>query len=281
MTHPDLLPGPDETLDLLTGSWWILQLARGHRFNTDDLLTAWLGLQARPSALRVLDLGAGIGSVGLMVLQALPPDARLTSLEVQPVSLGLARRTAALNGITERVDMRLGDLRDPRALADCGRFPLVLANPPYLQPGRAVASPHPQRAAARLELHGDIFDYCVAASRHLAPGGRFCFCHSARDPRPERAADQAGLTVLSRREVVFGHGQAPMLALFECAWRGLRRDPDALTIRNAEGAWTPAYLAIRRELKAHDPRSPLPPRPTTPKALATKTASHPPGGRVR
>lgn len=249
MSHPDIQPGPGETVDRLTGAWWILQLARGHRFNTDDVLTAWTGLAARPGASRVLDLGAGVGSVGLMVLQELEETATLTSVEVQRVSVELARRTAELNGITGRVEMRLGDLRDPDALSGAGCFPLVLANPPYLPPERAVASPHPQRAAARLELHGDVFDYCRAAAHQLTEDGRFCFCHSAKDPRPERAIHAAGLSRLGRREVVFRHGQPPMLALLECGWTGEAEEREPLCIRGADGQWTAAYRAVRRRMR--------------------------------
>jgi len=249
MNHPDVQIGQDETLDRLTGAWWILQLARGHRYNTDDVLTAWTALKVRPEVERVLDLGSGVGSVGLMVLQELPAGATLTSLEVQAVSAGLARRTAALNGITGRVDMRHGDLRDDAILVDCDAFPLILANPPYLSPGKAVASPHPQRAAARLELHGDVFDYCRTAASKLAEDGRFCFCHSARDPRPERAITDAGLRILARRDVVFRHGQPPMLALFECGWTGPRVKRTPLCIRGQDGRWAQPYLEIRRTMR--------------------------------
>jgi tRNA1Val (adenine37-N6)-methyltransferase len=249
MCRPHVELGPGETLDRLSGAWWVLQLERGHRFNTDDVLTAWTALAARPGVRRVLDLGAGVGSVGLMVLQELPPSARLVSLEVQEVSVALARRTAALNGIRARVDQRHGDLRDPEALGGVGLFPLVLANPPYLEPHKAVASPHPQRAAARLELHGDVFDYCRCAARHLREDGRFCFCHSARDPRPERAIEQAGLKLLGRRDVFFRHGQQPMLALFECGFAGEASPRSAITIRDAQGHWTEPYLAVRRAMR--------------------------------
>ncbi len=89
MARPDPQLGPGETLDRLSGAWWILQLERGHRFNTDDVLTAWTGLEAAPRARTVLDLGAGVGSIGLMVLQELGDEARLVSLEVQRVSVEL------------------------------------------------------------------------------------------------------------------------------------------------------------------------------------------------
>ena len=70
--------GEPVTLDPLAGDWKLFQLKRGHRFSTDDLLVAWCAQQARPGAQRLLDIGAGIGSVGLMTLAGMPEDAHLT-----------------------------------------------------------------------------------------------------------------------------------------------------------------------------------------------------------
>lgn len=252
---------PDETLDRLVGSWRILQLRDGHRYNTDDLLVAWTALRARPDASRVLDLGAGVGSVGLAALWGLPPAARLVAVEVQARSSELARRTIALNGLQGRVthhhrDLRELDgdpLRDERG--DLALFDLVTANPPFLPAARATLSPHPQRAAARVELHGDITDYARVAARHLAPGGRFCFCHAAADPRCEPAVGAAGLRVLARREVVFREGSAPHLALYTCAHAGEGESEGEggeaeapLLIRHADGARSEAFRGIRRAL---------------------------------
>ena len=81
------------TLDLLAGDWRIFQLHDGHRFSTDDLLTAWTAARAQPTARRLLDLGAGIGSVGLLILWRLANDAHLSMVEVQALSHELAART--------------------------------------------------------------------------------------------------------------------------------------------------------------------------------------------
>lgn len=246
---PPVALRPGETLDRLSGAWWILQLARGHRYAADDVLTAAAGLEAAPGALRVLELCAGLGSVGLMVLQRLAPEARLVTLEVQQVSHALQRRTIALNDLTGRVVPLLGDLREPEHLASQAPFDLILANPPYLPPRSATPSPHPQRAAARLELHGDVFDLCRAVAPHLAPAGRFCLCYSARDPRPERAIAAAGLSLLARQDVRFRHDQPPMIALFTCAWQGERSDPPEISLRGPDGAWTEAWRRVRRRLE--------------------------------
>lgn len=243
-------PGPDETLDRLVGDWHILQLRAGHRFSTDDLLTAYAALRIAPGATRLLDIGAGIGSVGLMTLHGLPPEATLTMVEAQAVSHELARRTVALNGLSGRVEARLGDLRDEASIPEIGAFDLVTGSPPYIPLGKGVVSPHPQRAGARMELRGDVFDYCRAAARAMTPDGHFAFCHAGFDPRPEQAIAAAGLVCLWRQDVIFRHNQAPTIALYACARQGERADLPPLQIRDEEGRFTETYQQVRAGLGA-------------------------------
>jgi tRNA1Val (adenine37-N6)-methyltransferase len=234
------------TLDTLAGRWRIFQLRRGHRFSADDLLTAWAAVRARPEGHRLLDLGAGIGSIGLLALWKLPAGGDLTMVEVQAVSHALARRTVAHNGLVARVTLHLMDLRRWPG----GNFDLVMASPPYLPLTRGVCPQHAQKAAARFELHGNIFDYCSAAARSLADKGVFCFSHVADDPRPEQAIATSGLTLVHRQPVYFRATLPPRIALFICARRGAREDPPPLVMRDQEGRWTVEYLSIREEMGA-------------------------------
>lgn len=234
------------TLDMLAGDWRIFQLRTGHRFSADDVLTAWTGVRAQPEARRLLDLGAGIGAVGLLALWKLPTAEHLTMVEVQAVSHALACRTVAYNGLAGRVTLYRQDLRDWSG----GAFDLVTGSPPYLPVGQGVRPRHPQKAAARFELYGDVFDYCQAAARSLASHGVFCFCHTADDPRPERAIVGAGLTLVRRQAVYFRASLPPRIALFTCAWEGTRADPPPLVIRDQAGRWTAEYLAMREAMGA-------------------------------
>lgn len=240
-------PGDGETLDKLIGGWSILQLARGHRFSTDDLAAAWRAALARPAARTLLDLGCGLGTVGLTTLFHLPPDARMVGVEVQEVSVGLARRTAALNGLADRVRIVHADLREVELDE---RFELVTGSPPYAPLGTALLSAHPQKAGARIELKGSVFDYCRAAKRWLAPGGRFCFVMLADDPRTEAAPADAGLVVVERWEFVFGRGRRPHIATLVCAHAdeiepGAERATGKLVIRGPDGEWTEEYQRFR------------------------------------
>lgn len=238
----------EQTLDRLAGPWRIYQLRRGHRYSTDDLLTAWTAVEAAPRARRVLDLGAGVGSVGLLVLLQLDLGATLEAVEIQQLSAALMRRTVAYNRLQARV--RVTEL-DLRRLCAPAPYDLIVANPPYIPVGRGTPSPHPQRAAARIELSGDVFDYCATAARNLAPGGRFCLCHAAADPRPVAAIRAAGLVLRARRDVFFRAGKPPMLTLYTCGAEP-RREPrqlEPLVVRDEHGAWSAPCRAVRRRMQ--------------------------------
>ena len=59
--HPDTpTTAPGETLDSLGGHYKIFQLAKGHRFSTDDVLTAWYGTSWAPTVRTALNLGSGL-----------------------------------------------------------------------------------------------------------------------------------------------------------------------------------------------------------------------------
>lgn len=254
-------PGGGESLDHLVGPWHILQLARGHRFSTDDLVTAWLAWRHRPDARTLLDIGSGIGTVGLCTLRKLvetegPGATRprhewphLTTVEAQPVSLGLQRRTVRLNGLCDVVRPLHGDLRAPPLDADA-RFDLITGSPPYFPADSALLSPHTQKAHARIELRGDVFDYAATAKRHLAPGGRFVFVMLAQDDRTEAAPLAHGLQVVHRLDVVFAAGRPPHVCVLVCGHddelEGVERTTESITIRGEDGEWTEDYLAFRR-----------------------------------
>ena len=178
----------DETLDAISGHFRIFQLRKGYRFSTDDVLTAWYGTSWAASARSVLDLGSGIGSVGMIAAWRLP-GARFVTVEAQEESVRLARRSAAYNGLVDRYEIRCADFRSPDALRDDERFDLVLGSPPYFPLGTGLEGDHPQKIACRFELRGDISDYARVASEHLETGGLFAcvFSEEQRD-RVERAA---------------------------------------------------------------------------------------------
>src|SRR5437773_8941557 len=94
-----------ETLDAISGHFRIFQLEKGHRFSTDDVLTAWYGTSWCPCPRTVLDLGSGLGTVGMIAAWRLP-GARIVAIEAQSDSVRLARKSACWNGLENRYEIR-------------------------------------------------------------------------------------------------------------------------------------------------------------------------------
>ena len=246
-------PAAGETLDAISGHFRIYQLRDGHRFSTDDVLTAWYGTTWAPSAHAVLDLGSGIGSVGMIAAWRLP-GARFVTVEAQADSVELARRSCRYNGLDGRYEIREGDFRQSGIVRAEERFDLVLGSPPYFPSGTGIEGGHPQKVACRFELRGDVSDYARAAAGHLAPGGLFaCVFPEAQRQRAEAAAASAGLVVVRRRPVVFREGEPPLITLFAMmratdlpeAMRALTWAEPPLTIRTAAGDVHPEYAAVK------------------------------------
>jgi len=251
LTAPDV-PG-SETLDAISGHFRIYQLRSGHRFSTDDLLTAWYGTTWASSAARVLDLGSGIGSVGMIAAWRLR-GAQVVTIEAQDESVRLARKSAAYNGLESRYDIRCADFRDDRALGADERFDLVLGSPPYFPLGTGMEGDHPQAVAARFELRGTIGDYARVAANHLEPGGVFaCVFPEEQHSRVEAAAREAELVIVRRRPVVFKEGEPPLVALFlmmrsiDLPERMHQRTwvEPPLVIRAADGSVSAEYAATK------------------------------------
>jgi tRNA1Val (adenine37-N6)-methyltransferase len=239
--------GESVTLDGLTGEWFIFQRARGHRHSVDDVLTAAYALEVSPGVPHHLDLGTGIGTVGLLVLWGMGTRARLTAIEAQPVSHRLLLANIAENQLTDRVQPLLGDLRE---LASGEKFPLITGSPPYFPTSAGIVPQDSQKAHARFELRGDVSDYARAAQRHLAPDGWFVFCF----PTPQKlralaAVAGAGLSVVRMRDVIPRMGLPPLFSLFACRLAAELAPcviDEPLIVRNEDGQLSAVMQQVRR-----------------------------------
>jgi tRNA1Val (adenine37-N6)-methyltransferase len=253
------------TLDALTGpngldrepwrddaggeaGWLIAQRKKGHRHSADDVLTAWYALQVSPKVTEHLDLGTGIGTVGLLTLWGMGESAHLTCVEAQEISYRLLQSNLDANGLRHRVDCSHGDLRD---LALGRKFPLVTGSPPYFPTSAGVVPQDSQKAHARFELRGDVSDYAKAAVKHLAPGGWFVLCFPT--PQKQRALNgiaAAGLATVKLRDVIPRETLPALFTLFACRHRDevdeamLVEEP--LIVREESGRLTAAMAAVRR-----------------------------------
>lgn len=252
------------TLDALTGpgdfassikddaggeaGWLIAQRKMGHRHSIDDVLTAWYALQISPPVTELLDLGTGIGTVGLLTLWGMGSEARLTCVEAQEISYRLLKSNIEANGLSSRVDPSKGDLRD---LALGRKFPLITGSPPYFPPGTGVLPQDSQKAHARFELRGDVSDYAKTAISHLNQDGWFVLCF----PTPQRARAlvgiaEAGLNVVKMRDVIPRESLPALFTLFACRHPEVSVQPMEVeapfTVRHANGRLTEDMAKVRR-----------------------------------
>ena len=235
-----------ETIDLLSRSLRLIQHRDGHRATSDDQLLAWAACRAQPKALRVLDLGCGKGTVALLLLRQLP-GARVMGIEALPVHHSLAVRNAELNGLADRFQPLLGDLRDAELLRNEPPFELICGAPPFMPLGSGLMPADPGRAVGRFEIRGGIEAYALTAARHLAPGGRVVLLMDGRQgDRTIKALRDAELHPRRRVVVRPRPAQKATYRLFEAAHEADSLIEEDLCLRGAVGSgWSPEYLAIR------------------------------------
>ena len=164
---------------LLRGRVPLCQPAKGYRTNVDALWLSSFARRETPSR-RCLDLGAGVGAIGLSLV--VTGGARAATLfDVDPSLIALAAQNARAASVDAVVDAMVGDVREPLPIALRNAFDLVVANPPYGVDVAAKKSPHPARARARTGDEGTLLAFARAARGALGAKGRACFVFPAPD----------------------------------------------------------------------------------------------------
>lgn len=211
---------------------------------TDSVLLA--DFVRLPPAASVADLGAGVGTLGLL-LCARHPDCRVDGVELQSPAVMAAQDAIRENGMEGRVSVVQGDLRQIADFSPAGRYDAVVANPPYFPAGSGAAAASESLALARTELDCTLADVCRAAAWLLHWGGRFFLVH-----RPERLCDLVtelrGNRLEPKRLRLVRHRSdaPPCLVLLESRLggnSGLTIGPDLL-LRDADGQESEEYRRI-------------------------------------
>ncbi|MGC4069209.1 MAG: methyltransferase [Polyangiaceae bacterium] len=206
------------TRDRLTRNVWVYQRKKGHRFSSDDVVTAFIAASTAPDASRVLDLGCGLGSVLLHLAWSLP-EARLVGIEAQAISFALLERNVRESTFADRIEILHGDLREPEAIARLGSgFPLITGTPPYFPPESALDAEDEQRAYARVEYRGGVEAYVQTAASLLAPNGWLVLCGDSRaQSRVAAIASTCTLAIHRRCDVTPREGRATLFSVWTLA----------------------------------------------------------------
>ena len=177
----------------LDGRLRILQPATGYRAGIDGVLLA--ATAEAEAGTRVLDVGAGVGVVGLCVAHRLQ-DAGITMVERDGKLAALARRNVERNGFAARVRVIEADIlrplgEAPELAAAAESFDQVLANPPFHVEGRGTAAGDAVKAGANAMPAGALERWVRFMAAMARPGGRITLIHRA-EALPEVLSALAG-----------------------------------------------------------------------------------------
>lgn len=164
----------------LGGRVRLLQPRSAYRAGVDAVFLA-AAAAAKPGQ-RALDVGAGVGTVGLCL--AVRTGAEVVMLEQDPSLAALAHENAARNGLVERVRAVCGRVglgeREAIALRLAPEsFEHVLANPPYHDRARGTVAADPAKADAHAMVAAELEVWVRFMARMACPGGTATLIHKA------------------------------------------------------------------------------------------------------
>ncbi len=194
-----------------------------------------------PKNARVLDLGSGCGTLGLL-LCAQNESCAVTGLEIDEKAHLAAVENIRRNGLEPRMESICTDLRSVSERFSPGGFSVCVSNPPYFSGGPASqATP-----IARREDTCSLRELMEAAAFALKFGGDFFLVH-----RPERLAELisagAECSLELKRLGLVRHRQDGPVSLILLQFRKGAKPGllwEELTLRNPDDSPTPAYREI-------------------------------------
>jgi len=225
---------------LLGGRVRLLQPRRGYRVAVDAVLLA-SAVDAAPFE-RVLDLGAGVGAVGLCIATRVR-GCTVMGVELQASLAALAERNAELNGLADRVSVIVRDLAKPLP-PELGLFDHVATNPPYLAKEVADPPPDASKALATVESSAKLARWLAVAAAALKPAGTLTLIH--RDDRRDEIVKH--LTELGLGDVVIKPLPRAGRVLVQARRSALarRREAEPLLLHRSNGGYTGEAEAILR-----------------------------------
>ena len=167
------------------------------RPETELLVEAVLERLPSEQPLRIADIGTGSGAISI-ALAVHRPAAQITTLDISPAALAVARENAAAHRVADRIRFLESDLLS--AVAGEPPFDAIVSNPPYV--------PETDRAT----LHAQVRDHEPATALFAGPDGLDIYTRLI--PEAHAALPPSGLLALE-----FGHSQRDALAALLKIWK--------------------------------------------------------------
>lgn len=215
----------------------------------------------RKSGSIAVDLGTGTGVIPLILAHKTALD-KIIGVDIEDYFVQLAKKSAAENGLGDRVFYEVCDVRDLDSLTFSeleglgnrvenakggAKCDFVTCNPPYFKADASIPSKNLINDAARREVKGGLEEFCAFASKLLGQGGEFFLVH-----RPQRLIDIAETlrnVKLEPRDIRFVSsrmGDEPKFVLIRSIKDGGRnlRFMKPLAIYEEDGGYTRDILKI-------------------------------------
>lgn len=162
-----------------------------------------------PKNARVLDLGAGCGTLGLLLCSK-DSACHITGMELSQEAHTMALENIRRNNLDSRMESLCADLRSVSEKFSPGQFSCCISNPPYFSGGPANQS----HTIARREDCCTPDDLFRGAAWALKYGGDFFLVH-----KPERLAEliakAAGYKLEAKRLLLLRHKEnGPITLIF-------------------------------------------------------------------
>ena len=172
---------PNEVIEDLGDGFKIIQNKTMFCYGTDAAKLSDF-IVAKPKE-KLIDLCSGNGIIPILLCKKTRCN-DITALEIQKEVCELTQRSVKLNNLTGRIKVNNADLRNVKALYDCGFFDVVTCNPPYIPAGTGKTNLSDSVNIARHEIMCTLEDVITSAAYLVKNGGRFYMVH-----RAERLSD--------------------------------------------------------------------------------------------
>ncbi len=172
------LDSKDLTQDeILRGKLTLFQPKIGYRFSVDPLLLADF-VSPFLSVGSILDIGAGVGIVGLLLGRS-SPLCKVTLVELQPRLAQLCRKNVNHNCADKQALVIEGDILDKGVQKNLTEAPfqLVVSCPPYYRLGTGGINPNTEEALARHEVTLPLTRLVEVSRRLMSFRGQFALVY--------------------------------------------------------------------------------------------------------
>lgn len=177
----DTLKEKERIDDLGRNGYRIIQNGEKFCFGIDAVLLSDFARAKKGE--RVLDIGTGTGIIPIL-MEARYPLGTYTGLDIQEESIEMASRSVALNGLSHKINMVTGDIKEAVNMFGTASFQVITTNPPYMTGSHGLVNVQEPKAIARHEICCTLEDILENSARLLKEHGRFYMVH-----RPFRLAE--------------------------------------------------------------------------------------------